>query len=236
MKKLTALVLAVLLFSVLSAAPAESADMPVFSDTGEAVDAAEENLNCCSRDCYSVVVKAGEKYYRVITDLDETAKEKYAAMNDPEVMDKWAEMQHEFDEYIRTLPVTRIEEITGTPMDSAELEKLSGKTLEELEADGFEWYDYTLHEEAEESAVISIRCGMFRYDVTLGAPPAEFREHEDAGTVGNLTVKSIIPSGLSWHAADPEYPADGSSMPSLNMWDDALDLLTEIITGQFDPS
>lgn len=200
-------------------------DQPIVTVFGDAAEAGLPGVFCTDDDFCSVVVPLGEKFFRITAEYDEEARAKWTDANSDENIDRWEELAEEWNAYQRGLPVTRIEEITGLPLSGASLQAMIGKPLQELAAEGFEWYDFVENEEVLDEPTVTVRCGLFLYDIGLEAGFEEFHGCIGNGTVGELTVKSIASAGVSFHAADPAYPADGSFIPPVSSWESEEDML-----------
>ena len=246
MKKTLCLLLTLMIgIAAFTAASAETAaeaaeiGFPRFETIGQALEEAEyTGLNATGEQSTAVVVTAGGKNYRVSAALDQKAIDLTDAARDPENMENWVTLQAEAEAYINALPVTAVEEITALPRSDADLAGLTGKALEELQQYGFEWYSGELRDaEGSEDAVITVDCEMFCYDITLDASAAEYAKLVDESGVdaaAGLKVKGIVPAGLSWHAADCDYAADGSSAPD-SLFNGAADFdLLSILSDALD--
>ena len=226
MKKFLAVMLAAVLLCGSFAALAEA---PAFATMAQAVQEAEfEGLGCGDEDTMGYVVKQGDKYIRVVIQLDQTAVDKQEAARDVSRLEEWPQLAQEAEEYIFSLPVAYTEEITAAPKSQEELDALAGKTVKELEEAGYEWSN-TVQDNLKEAAIVRMEAGLFTYDMTLDVTEEEYeaKEAEDAG--GECRVTGIRWSGVSWHAADPAYAADGSFVPEQeDLFGAPMDLLNAL--------
>ena len=190
----------------------ESQSLPVFTYFGEAVeDAPETSLYGLDGERCVAVVEYGGKFYRVVSFMDDKALELNAA-----VQEAWDSDQetawNTLDEYIMELPVAYTEPITVSPAGRQELDALAGKTLEELEADGWTVVPVGPDEETGEVRC-SLEKGLFEYDVTVNETAEAWQQCEEAGSYGSLTVKQADFAGVSYNAVSLQYRANGTWDP-----------------------
>ena len=226
MKKWFGLVCALVLLcaAVMGVAEEVAEEEPViFTTMKQVLEIAEDTgLNAGTDEYAGIVVKLNDQYYRVVATLDVQAKEWLENARDPEKMDKWEAYQRRADEYIKEyLPIT-IEKITAEPKSKEELSSYVRKSLTELQAEHFEWWDgELLPGPASAVAVLRVTCDMFVYDLTLNMTRGKcegYMEKLGMDSIADFTVNAVEYTGqLSWHAADKEYAADGSSVPN-QLW------------------
>ena len=142
MKKILALVLAVMMLGTACCALAEEAQSaPLYKTIGDALDAARktagEEGNVISGSMIGEYVAVGTEengtYYRHIADYDEKLAELEAARDalDFEADDYWEKWEAAFAEieaYERTLPIAYSEAFTAEPVAQADLDALAGKS------------------------------------------------------------------------------------------------------------
>lgn len=239
MKKLLSLVLAFMLCMIAISSMAEEVveeateEPVVFTTMQQVLDVAEDTgLNAGTDEYAGIVVKLNDQYYRVVATLDDQARELLEKARDPELMDKWEAFQRKADDYIKeNLPIT-IEKITAEPKSKEELSSYVRKSLTELQAEHFEWWDgELLHGPASAVAVLRVTCDMFIYDLTLNMTRGKcegYMEKLGMDSIADFTVNAIEYTGqLSWHAADKEYAADGSSVPD-QLWFGDVNVLAKL--------
>lgn len=206
MKKIILLLLAVTVF-ISSASLAEGLPRPFGStDFRSAVDGAEGPVVLGSGMEYlSAVMEKGGKFFRVVTLLDDRARELLIAA------EQNTEEYETFKTYAWSLPVGYIEEITAKPKAQAELDALAGKTVGGILKEGYSLY---CHGGREDSPVmVSLSCGMFTYEFEADVTFGEYLERAAAEDLESLTVKGGKLYGCSTLAADPDYTADGTYDP-----------------------
>ncbi len=211
MKKIILLLLAVTVFissaSLAEGLPAPSEPRPFgTADFRSAVDGAEGPVVLGSGMEYlSAVMEKGGSFFRVITLLDDRARELLIAA------EKNAEEYGAFKEYAWSLPVGYIEEITAKPKTQAELDALAGKTVGEILKEGYSLYG---HGGREDSPVeVSLSYGMFTYEFEADTTFGEYLERAAAEDLESLKVKGGKLYGCSTLAADPDYLPNGTYDP-----------------------
>ena len=209
-----------------SAEPEKDADQPQFTTFGEALDAAEgyctwgpDPANCIA------LVMIGEKYYRVVADTDEKAKELNDAAQKAEE-DKWQQDWDALEKYVRTLPVSYTEEITAVPAGQEELDALAGKKLDELDPAVWMYYPSSWNEEGK-AAVVELLQGVYQYEAEVSEPYEVYLEHEKNDTLGELTIRSVSFYGLSARLMNLQCTADGNWRTVTETFED-YDLMLQI--------
>lgn len=204
MKKIIAVILALALLCAVCGTLAEE---PQFATFGDAVAAAgEEPVSGGTDEYMTVIVEKDGKFFRVVTMLDDEAKELDAAVL--EAADVEAAFAA-FDEYVRTLPVSYTEELTAPPKDQAELDALAGKTIADLEAAGYEYYSSGTGS-AEDEIVFTMDSGLYAYDFIVDANFDEYLKLEEKDDFDGLKVLSGKFAGPSIFATELNYHADGT--------------------------
>ncbi len=207
MKKILPVLAAVMLLLSSAAAeslpvlPDEEPALPAFATMNEALAAVKEPGTCFDTDGTAVVMamKAGEKYIRLITELDSRAKNL--------LVRKSGTGEDSFDafyNYVRELPVSCVEELPVLPLDQAELDALAGKTMRELLREGFEpfgvWHE---GEEPRARHVIELSYGLYTYSFEFDMTDEDYSDYAKNRTVGNLPVKSVRFDGFSNQTLSP---------------------------------
>ncbi len=233
MKKILALILAVMMLSTMCCALAdETQGTPLYKTIGDAMDAARETAG---EDGYviagsmigayvAVITEENGKYFRHIADYDEKLAEMERARNelDNEAEDFWEKWEKAFadaEAYMRTMPVAYSEEFTAEPIAQADLDALAGKTIAELTEAGYE----TEMSGTEGETFYRMRYGIFSYKFTVDADEEAYFTAMDNGTDGNLVVKSGKFAGISETAWEKRFHTDGTVEE-----EPAFDLMSEM--------
>ena len=130
---------------------------------------------------FNVVVTLNGAPHRLTADLDDKARELAEGTLESVEADAVEAAFEAYNAYIRTLPVTREEEITAQPKSREELEELVGKTLLEVEAAGYEHGSSEMG--ADDTAVYTVSFGMYDYNLLLNETYTEYREHDENGYI-----------------------------------------------------
>ena len=220
MKKLTAIILALILAlgcTALAEEEAIPAEASTFATIGEAMES-EGYTGIASGDDqhFVVVVKSGDSYFRLVANIDEKAKELGNATLEYTDADALAAAFDAYNEYIKTLPIAYEEEITASPQAQEDLDGLAGMTLLEVEEKGYEFSSSEMGE--NDTAIYTVKFGLYDYNLILNETYTEYMEHEENGYTGDLTVKSASFAGLSRNAAELRYHADGTYDEENDPW------------------
>ena len=205
MKRVLAFVLSVIMLCTCFQALAEEA--PVFATIGEAADIAEAAMEEYGRFYFMandghvvVVVKHGEKFYRVVGVLDEKAEALYDSADSFEAYEA-------ADEYAKTLPVAYIEELTAEPLDQAAIDAMTGKTVAELEEEGFALESYG---SGGTDMTATLVYGMYCYDALLDMKIEDYLETDEVGDARVVSVRLLGPADRAMYLM---YHADGTLDP-----------------------
>lgn len=201
MKKILAVILAAAMVFAVCAAWAEAAEKPVFTTIGEASEASEHPVMGGDGDHYIVAVEKDGKYYRVVADID--------AAKMQELEDAVAAAFAARDAYLLSLEPAYVEEFTVEPIPQADLDALVGKTIAELEAEGFECTTYGPEEE-QDRIIIRMALGVYEYAFLADADQEAFAAAQEADGIGEIRVKSAGLAGLSGYASELRFHADGT--------------------------
>ena len=241
MKKILALVLAVMMLGTACCALAEEAQSaPLYKTIGDALDAARktagEEGNVISGsmigEYVAVVTEENGKYYRHIADYDEKLAELEAARDalDFEADDYWEKWEAAFAEieaYERTLPIAYSEAFTAEPVAQADLDALAGKTVAELAEAG---YEAEMSGTEGEEIVYTMRNGVFSYTFVLDADEEAYFAAMDNGTEGDLVLKGGKFAGISVSAWDMRFHTDGTVEEPEDPFAAFGEIMTEILT------
>ena len=213
MKKIMLILLAITVcLSSASMAEKSDTDLYQFTSFSEAVDRAGEFVSVGGDiDYLSVVMQTDGTFLRMVTLLDDHARELYMAAMYGE--DAGEEAVGAFNAYAWTLPVSYTEKITAEPKEQAELDALAGKTVGEILEEGYVLYGSGGG--IDLPTVVDLSCGLFSYTFEADATFEEYLEHEGRGDLESLKVKSGRLSGFSSLATDLDYLADGTYEPQV---------------------
>ena len=201
MKKILAVILAAAMVFAVCAAWAEAAGKPFFTTIGEASEASEHPVMGGDADHYIVAVEKDGKYYRVVADID--------AAKMQELEDAVAAAFAARDAYLLSLEPVYVEEFTVEPVPQADLDALVGKTIAELEAEGFECSSYGPEEE-QDRIIIRMARGVYEYAFLADADQEAFAAAQESDSFGEIRVKSAEFAGFSGYASELRFHADGT--------------------------
>lgn len=237
MKKILALVLAlVMLFTAAAFAEEEEGKLPpMYATLGDAVAAAGEEhvpFGGIPGQYYAAVTSENGTYYRHVAYYDDKMAELDKAIEDVDMdQENFAEkLDAAFEAsrvYSMTLPVAFSEMFTAVPMGQEELDALAGKTVGELNGDGFS-EDYS--EQAEDGVLLKMSKGLFVYAFVLDANMDSYQEAVEAGTVRELVIKSGKYDSISDWAFDRRFHTDGTEEQPDNAMSDAMEGFAELMT------
>ena len=192
-------------------APLRGAARPESMTFRDAVDAAGEFAAVGSDIDYLAVAAQNEGvFFRTVTILDDRAKELYMAVT--AAADPGAAYEA-FNEYAWSLPVCYTEEITAEPKAQQELDAQAGKTVGELQEEGYTFYGIGGGENVP--TVVDLSSGMFIYEFEVDASFDQYLEHEGWDDVESMKVKSGSLSPSLSLAADLDFLADGTYEPQV---------------------
>ena len=178
---------------------------PLFSDMNEAMESeGYTGMEGSSDGFYVAVVELDGTVCRVVAELDETALMLEEAIFDSDDLSAATEA---YEEYIKTLPVSYVEEIIQLPLTKEELEALAGRTVGELEEEGFEALSYG---ELDDAFVVTLSLGMYDYDFTVNGTVDIQALWDGEADYALLTVGKGEYAGLSPNVTDLNYLPDGS--------------------------
>ena len=194
MKKIILLVLSVIILGTTCAARAAGKEQPAFTSARDVFDSMEGDVaNRAYEDYIVLILETDNRYLRMVTLLDDHAKDLYKAI---EADDYSLAAMDAFNEYALALPLSYTEELPEAPMSQAGLDGLKGRTVKELQDEGFG--EILLSGNISEvPAAIELEYGFYKYEfeVTNGA----------SGDPQSMTVKSGKLSGFSCAAFDIDY-------------------------------
>ena len=190
-------------------APLRREDPSLPASFRDAVEAAGEFFSIGGDIEYlAVLTEKDGKFIRLVTLLDDHAKELYMAAMAAEDS---GETYEAFQAYAWSLPVTYTEELTVKPKEQAELDTLAGKTVGELLAEGYSFYGIGGGENLP--TTVDLSYGLFNYEFEVDASFEKYRENEGWDGLEDMKVKSGKLSGFSALATNLDYLADGSYEP-----------------------
>ena len=167
MKKIALLVLSVIILCTISIAAAEE-EQPVFASVQDVFDSTESDVaNRICEDYVVLILEMDHRYIRMVTLLDDHAKDLYQAI---EADGHSISAMEAFNEYALALPLSYTEELPEAPKSQAELDELKGRTVQELQDEGFG--EIILSGNISEALdAIDLEYGFYKYEfeVTNGA-------------------------------------------------------------------
>ena len=179
--------------------------LPTFATFSEAAEAAgETDMIGGTEDYLAAAFCLNGRYLRAVTLLDDRARELYDAAMEAENFSAAMEV---FDSYAWSLPVSYVEELEP-PMEAAELDALSGKTVRELKQEGYFLY---AHGGGEATPVVfTLSFGLYNYDFDVDVTYEAYLERMEKDDLEDVKVKHGRFSGFSGFATDLNYHADGT--------------------------
>ena len=205
-----------------------------FATIGDAVNAEGfTGIAGNDKEHFVAVAEVDGTYLRVVADMDEEARKLDKASLESSDIDTREAAFAAFNAYIETLPIAYEEEITVQPLSREELDLLAGKTLLEMEEAGYEHCTSAMGKNDEITYTVSY--GLYEYDLLLNETYTEYREHDDNGFIGDLTVKNASFSGLSRNAADLCWHADGTHDKENDPWAEfngIMGMITDALSGE----
>ena len=213
MKKIMLILLAITVcLSSVSMAEKSDTDLYQFTSFSEAVDRAGESVSVGGDiDYLSAVMEKDGTFFRIVTLLDDHARELYMAAVYGE--NAGGDAIEAFNAYAWALPVSYTEEITAKPKEQAELDALAGKTVGEIVKEGYVFYG--AGGGIDLPTFVDLSYGLFNYTFEADASFEEYQEHEGRDDLGSLMVKGGKLSGFSSLATNPDYLADGTYEPQV---------------------
>lgn len=183
-----------------------------FTSFSEAVDSAGKFVSVGGDiDYLATVMEKDETFLRMVTLLDDRARELYMAAIYGEDTD--GEAIEAFNAYAWSLPVSYTEEITAKPKEQTELDALTGKTVGEIVKGGYVFYGSG--GAINRPTLVDLSYGLFNYTFEADATFEEYQEYEGRDDLGSLKVKSGKFSGFSSIATNLDYLADGTYEPQV---------------------
>ena len=220
MKKLIVWIMAAVIALAASAAPAEEGrPAPLYATVGEAMEAAGDRavMGGIPGEYYAVVTQKDGKYYRSVAEWDEKLNELYETLNSldyeaEDFFEKHEAASRAVDDYLKTMPIAYSEMFTAEPLSDAEMTARCGKTLTQLTEEGFEiGSNGTEPGEGDEPIIVyTLRYGVYDYSCVVDADLDRYTAAQDAGTEGELVVKSMALAGITEWCFDQRFHTDGT--------------------------
>ncbi len=135
------------------------------------------------------------------------------------------------DDYLKTLPIAYSEEFTAQPLTEEEMAAMHGKTISQLNEEGFETGSYGTEPGATEEEVLivfSMRWGVFDYGCEVDADFDRFEEAQEQDTCGDLVVKDVKLKGITESGFDLRFHADGTVEEPEDPFAEMNEVITEI--------
>lgn len=198
MKKTALVILSVIILCTACAAQVEEKGLPSFASIREALDSTEGYAGIVEHKDYIVLIlETDGGTFRMAVLLDDHAKELYTAA---QAEDYSTSAMESFNAYAWSLPLHSTEELAEMPMDQDALDRLKGKTVQELIDEGF-GKDIILSEnELETPSAIQLERGFYRYEFEV--------TNADSCDPQSMTVKSGKPNGYSRAAFEFDFHED----------------------------
>ena len=191
MKKIAMLILSVFILCTAFSAQAEENGLPVFASIRDVIDSTEGYLEIRDRREYvALILETDSGYVRMATLTDDHAKELYKAVEAEE--HSLSEIKA-FEDYAWALPLSYTEKLVP-PKSQAELDALTGKTVQELMDEGFGKEIILTAEQMANPVSISLEYGFYSYEFEV--------ENGATGYSYLMTVKSGKLNGFSRTAFD----------------------------------
>lgn len=224
MKKMFALVLAVMMLCAAYTAMAETT-APLYATIGDALSAAGENPIAGGEDgYYAVVTEEDGRYYRSIAETDDKYNELQAATWEAEP-DQMEAAFAAVDEYVKTLPISYSETFTAEPMSQAEMDDLVGKTLGDLREAGYE--ERESGTEGDGIAYV-MRNGLFEYSFAVDADFDAYEKAQEDGSDGDFVIKSVSFHGITNEAIFKRFHTDGTVEEEVDPYEGYADLMADV--------
>ena len=205
MKKMIAVFLSLMMLCAAVGSAAESA--APFATVAQVLENTEfTGCSMISGSSYSMVVRYGDRWIRVVSDLGEEGLQAYEAIL---ASGDYDNLDARLSELVASLPVSYMEELTGARKTQEELDATVGKTLYELTDEGYEFYSYTFGEGNDEVS-FDLSYGLFLYHFIMNESSDTAAKMAETDDFGPLTVKSASFAGVSNNAADLAWNADGT--------------------------
>lgn len=200
MKKTISLILALALvlavFAGCSKKPADetnpsgntSADVTSFKTIGDIISSGIESIQSANTDKYYIYVfQIDQVYYRAIANL---TPELSQSLFDLDFDDK--DYNSKLNEIISPLTIDKLENLTETVIPQEELDKLVGKTGEELINDGWNaGMGYNL-----ETMEFFLNKGAFEYTVVFDGKLENSDDFDEEEAIKPLVIKSVTLNGI----------------------------------------
>ncbi len=173
-----------------------STDVSTFKTLGDILAVTAIDQYSYNEEKYAGVFQIGETYYRV---LAESSQEIWDGLNAIDFFDE--DRDEKTAELLGPLEIEKIDDLTAAMPSQDELAGYAGKTGQDLIDEGFETNGWSFY---DEDPLYFMVCGDYEYDVTMNGPvdidPNE--EVDGEGMLPELTVKSMVITGISGHATD----------------------------------
>ena len=217
-KAISLILLAAVLFACVpvfaAEVPAGEQAFPEITVMSQVAALDESACSGWSDEDYSAVLQYNGRFFRVIAKVDDAALEAFHAIlgainyDDPA---SFAETDAQSDELGLSLPVDRVEDITGAVKSPEELAAAAGMTFAQLEEEDYRYAGETILDDGV--VILTMNNGLFTYDFEINESADVYRALSENGDCSTLTVKSASFVGLSPNALDLRYHADGTHDP-----------------------
>ena len=209
-KRSAVLFLLIILFGISAAEAAEQE--PVFTTMAQAMDESiSTGLYGWSQNCYVVIVNIADRYIRVVAQADpETIQRRDELYQSEDFEDMFARL----DELSAALPVSYTEDLTEAILSQDELNAFVGWTVKDLTDKGWELSSHGYGGPLDEVSFTMSR-DLFDYEFAMNESADLYMERSYEEAFEDFSVKSVSFAGISYHAIDLQYQADGTFIPSV---------------------
>ncbi|MBR0541470.1 MAG: hypothetical protein IJK26_04605 [Clostridia bacterium] len=200
MKKTMALILSLVLFLAVFSGCAKntdgetnpsvnsSADINSFKTIGDIINSGIDSIQSANTDRYYIYVfQVGQEYYRAVSNITPEISQ---SLFDLDFDDK--NYDSKLNKIISPLEIDKLENLSDTVIPQEELDKLVGKTGEELINDGWTaGMGYNL-----ETMEFYLNKGAFEYTVVFDGKLENSDDFDEEEAIKPLVVKSVTLNGI----------------------------------------
>ena len=165
-----------------------SADINSFKTIGDIINSGIDSIQSANTDRYYIYVfQAGQEYYRAVSNITPEISQ---SLFDLDFDDK--NYDSKLNKIISPLEIDKLENLSDTVIPQEELDKLVGKTGEELINDGWNaGMGYNL-----ETMEFYLNKGAFEYTVVFDGKLENSDDFDEEEAIKPLVVKSVTLNGI----------------------------------------
>ncbi len=165
-----------------------SADINSFKTIGDIINSGIDSIQSANTDRYYIYVfQAGKEYYRAVSNITPEISQ---SLFDLDFDDK--NYDSKLNKIISPLEIDKLENLSDTVIPQEELDKLVGKTGEELINDGWNaGMGYNL-----ETMEFYLNKGAFEYTVVFDGKLENSDDFDEEEAIKPLVVKSVTLNGI----------------------------------------